>query len=108
MAVLPESFGDLLTRLQLDLTGFANQSRVATAYAPLYGRELTGTIPAGDTIVTLKHGLGRVYRGMDVRHADSLVTPLTAESPASDSGTLIRLYLGASQLTDVTFTVWVY
>lgn len=103
-----EPFADLLTRLQTDLTGLSNTLRTVFAYAPLYGRELTGTIPAGDTVVSLKHGLGRGYRGVSVLYADSLNTPLTAESPARDSATLVRLYLGASQLTDVRFKVWVF
>lgn len=98
-------FAELLRRLQLDLSTFADRLRRVFS-SPTYETMLVSvTLPAGATTVEAKHSLGRAHKGAAVVAA-STTHPISVD-PATVSGSL-TVRTSAAPVAAVTLTLLVF
>lgn len=101
--------GELMRRLGLDLTSFANRLRALFASPSALVEERTVTILAGATTGTAEHGFGRAYRGGVITSqsgagAAYVVLPASAVSPS----TQVTVGVLVAPVTDLTVNLWIY
>ncbi|HEX6239960.1 MAG TPA: hypothetical protein VFZ61_03665 [Polyangiales bacterium] len=97
-------FGDLLRRLSMDVTGFANALRDVLANPAVSSKTVRVTILAGQTTAEVKHGLPRAPLGAAVIGASAagayVVDPVTTADR-------LRVRAGAAVGADTTLTLLV-
>lgn len=100
------AFEDVLRRLSLDVTGFANQLREVLASPIVRGQLVTVVMLSGGTSVTSKHSLGRAAQAAAIVGAsDAGAFTVDLVDGVGDS---ITVRASSAVGSNVTIRCWVY
>ena len=98
-------FDDLLRRLSMDVTGFANALRDVFSSTVVQGKVVSVTMLSGQTTATVRHGLSRPAQGGAVISASAAgaftVDPVTATNA-------VTVRASAAVGADTTIRLWVF